>query len=84
MTTVTESQLSNLLAVIHRDGGHYEQDFGTLKAAKAAEQIVINLRSRCEGLIESNRELFETIGLLRAEIEILRAELEQLKPSASP
>ena len=38
-----EHHLSNLLARIHRDGGHYEADHGTAKAAGDADTIVANL-----------------------------------------
>ena len=42
--------LSSLLAVIHRDGGHYEQEHGTLQAAKDAEGVVVSLRARIDEL----------------------------------
>lgn len=38
--------LGNLLAVIHRDGGHYVEQHGWVKAAKDAEAIVLELRNR--------------------------------------
>jgi hypothetical protein len=38
-----EHHLSNLLARIHRDGGHYEADHGAVKAAEDANKIVANL-----------------------------------------
>lgn len=38
-----EHHLSNLLARIHRDGGHYEADHGAVKAAEDADKIVANL-----------------------------------------
>lgn len=37
--------LLNLLAVIHRDGGHYATEHGVIKASKDAEKIVIKERS---------------------------------------
>ena len=35
--------VSNLLARIHRDGGHYQQKHGTLKAVKDAEKKVCEM-----------------------------------------
>ena len=37
-------ELSNLLAVIHRDGGHYEAKHGLLKTIEDAEHIIVNER----------------------------------------
>ena len=45
------SQLGNLLAVIHRDGGHYESEHGTEKACADAETAVHVLRGSLEGYI---------------------------------
>lgn len=36
--------LSNLLATIHHDGGHYEVRHGTLKAVEDAKELVIKER----------------------------------------
>lgn len=36
--------IGNLLAVIHRDGGHYEAQHGIVKACSIAEQIITNER----------------------------------------
>lgn len=41
-----EKALGNLLAVIHRDGGHYQAEHGTEKAAKDAEAVVLADRAR--------------------------------------
>ncbi len=38
--------LGNLLARIHRDGGHYAGDHGWEKACKDAEELILALRSR--------------------------------------
>ena len=38
--------LLNLLAVIHRDGGHYETEHGTARACADAEKIVIAERNK--------------------------------------
>ena len=39
------SQLGNLLAVIHRDGGHYESEHGTEKACADAMQRICDTRA---------------------------------------
>lgn len=39
-----KSELSNLLALIHRDGGHHEQKVGTVQSIKDAEEVVKKLR----------------------------------------
>ena len=40
-----ETHISNLLARIHRDGGHYEVEHGTDKACKDADLIVAKLNA---------------------------------------
>lgn len=40
-----QQNLLNLLAVIHRDGGHYVSEHGILKAFEDAKRIVLNERS---------------------------------------
>jgi len=39
-------KLGNLLAVIHRDGGHYETQYGLNSACKDAESIVARHNAR--------------------------------------
>lgn len=39
------SQLGNLLAIIHRDGGHYESEHGTEKACADAMQRICDTRA---------------------------------------
>jgi hypothetical protein len=41
-------RLRNLLAVIHRDGGHYVAEFGIEQASADAEILVVGLRARAE------------------------------------
>jgi len=50
--------LMNLLAVIHRDGGHYAIDHGIEQAAKGAESVVLQER--------------QTVTALEAEVKRLR------------
>ena len=44
VTLAEREAISNLLAVIHRDGGHYEAKHGLLKAIEDAEHIIVNER----------------------------------------
>ena len=50
-----EYWLGSLLAVIHRDGGHYEAEHGTARAADDAIAAVHVLRGSLEGYVEANR-----------------------------
>jgi hypothetical protein len=47
-----EEALGNLLAVIHRDGGHYLSDHGIEKATRDAADIVVACRTEIERLRE--------------------------------
>lgn len=47
-----EYWLGSLLAVIHRDGGHYEAEHGTARAADDAIAAVRALRAQFEGMDE--------------------------------
>lgn len=40
--------IGNLLAVIHRDGGHYQSEHGTAKACDDAHDIIHALRTRLD------------------------------------
>jgi hypothetical protein len=40
--------LSDLLAIIHRDGGHYERKYGTEKAVKDAIRLSSERIVKCE------------------------------------
>jgi hypothetical protein len=46
---VAETLLGELLAVIHRDGGHYQAEHGTPKAVEDAKKIIYKMRMRTEG-----------------------------------
>jgi hypothetical protein len=48
-----DNHLGNLLARIHRDGGHYESEHGTDKAAEDADLIVANLYGQVDALAAS-------------------------------
>jgi hypothetical protein len=60
------AQLSNLLAVIYRDGGHYEQQHGTEVAVQAAIELVVQMQADCglslNGLEEAKRLLARLRG----------------------
>lgn len=42
----TRQAVGNLLARIHRDGGHYVAEHGLLKASEDAETIVVDLQAQ--------------------------------------
>lgn len=46
--------VGNLLARIHGDGGHYQEEHGIAKSCADAENIVINLRREVACLQESH------------------------------
>lgn len=46
ITYLEREAISNLIAVICGDGGHYESKHGLLKAVEDAEHIVTMLRSK--------------------------------------
>lgn len=50
-----EHMLNNLLAVIHRDGGHYTGKHGVQKSAEDAMKIVAEMYADKEAASESNR-----------------------------
>ena len=50
------TELGNLLAVIHRDGGHYQSEHGTEKASKDAQEIVVKWLRDSEELAECKRD----------------------------
>lgn len=45
LTKESKQHLSNLLARIHRDGGHYEAEHGTQKAVQDADLLVATLHA---------------------------------------
>lgn len=48
-STLNDTQLlANLLAVIHRDGGHYQHEHGSFKATYDAIEVVYDLRTESE------------------------------------
>ena len=49
--------LADMLAVIHRDGGHYQHDHGTQKATADAIIVVLMERQRTEEITEQRDNL---------------------------
>ena len=47
--------LSELLAIIHHDGGHYETEHGFHKATEDAIEIVIKERQESQNLKDNRR-----------------------------
>ena len=65
--------LGNLLAVIHQDGGHYQQEVGTEKACKEAEHAVCGLRADIELRDDKIRDLEAELAKEReARAELVR------------
>ena len=50
---------SNLLAIIHRDGGHYQTKHGTVKSIKDAIKIWHDLRNQLEQANEDAERLYK-------------------------
>ncbi len=49
----------NVLAVVHRDGGHYISKHGHKKASKDAIQIVLGLRAALDKVLKALRNLHD-------------------------
>jgi hypothetical protein len=82
----TVDLLQNLLAVIHRDGGHYVTEHGIEKAAEDAEKIVVSMRaSRNEILQEALDacEQFDRTVEVRKCMDKIRA-LQVAAPAVAP
>lgn len=59
------THLSNLLARIHRDGGHYEAEHGTEKAVAEADKRIAELNGAQSELEECAKKLLDFVdGLL--------------------
>lgn len=91
MSDEAKRHLGNLLARIHRDGGHYEEEHGTEKAVKDADHIVAQLYTDVEyykkeltdlqGDDDAWRRTYERThaDLIKADAEIQRLR-EALRP----
>jgi hypothetical protein len=72
------TKLDDLLAVIHRDGGHYQAEHGTAKAIEDAIAAVHALRA-ANGDLRDELEAFQASNDIRgAEVDRLRAENARL------
>jgi hypothetical protein len=54
--------LQNILATIHRDGGHYATEHGIEKAATDAQQVWANREREIDQLREAYKVLREALG----------------------
>lgn len=72
---VARARLSNLLARIHRDGGHYEVQHGTAKAVVDADEIVVEDRQAYVSWRDTALATAEERDEARAEVERLKAAL---------
>ncbi len=68
--------LSNLLALIIGDGGHYEEEHGTQKAFEAAADKVTALRSQRDAYYSWHSEQGREIIALRSKVDDIENELE--------
>lgn len=81
-----ESHLNDLLAVIHRDGGHYQEEHGTHKAVVDAIAVIHADRAAIEA---AEREGFERARdqiATRAYawgLDALTAEIRAMKPDGT-
>ena len=71
--------LSNLLALIIGDGGHYEEEHGTQKAFEAAADKVTALRSQRDQYWAWHEDQGRQIIALRRKVDDLENELEAVK-----
>lgn len=55
----------NVLAIIHRDGGHYITEHGHDKASKDAIKIVLNLRAQLDEIKEREKQLQYFVSSMR-------------------
>lgn len=52
--------INDLLAIIHRDGGHYQDEHGLEEALRRAAEIVVNERARLELQERMNSQAFRS------------------------
>lgn len=76
LTLVTQAH-GNLLAVIHRDGGHYVDRVGWAQAAKDAQRIVIELRATLDVMASDRHSVERELAEMTAERDRLRDDLTQ-------
>jgi len=54
--------IGDLLAIIHGDGGHHQDEVGTEQAIKDAAQVVYALRARIDELETALKDIAYTTG----------------------
>jgi len=62
-----EDLLGNLLAILHRDGGHHEGEVGTEQAVKDAMKIYYQLRAE----LDEARKVIEMIDGLHPDFPVI-------------
>lgn len=75
----TQQALGNLLARIHRDGGHYQQKHGTRKAIEDAEKIVCNFFYRDNTEQVTSRDGSKVDRAIALPLELLTSDGRVLK-----
>lgn len=86
MDDVRPNTINDLLAIIHRDGGHYQDEHGLEEALRRAAEIVVNERARLELQERMNSQAFRAgmvtgrniANMERLNEEPVRNEVEEL------
>lgn len=86
MDDVRPNTINDLLAIIHRDGGHYQEEHGLEEALRRAAEIVVNERARLELQERMNSQAFRSgmvtgrniANMERLNEEPVRNEVEEL------
>lgn len=69
--------MGNLLAIVHRDGGHYVDEHGTVKATDDAINIINDLRQRAESA-EFKLKQCDCLQTIAARIVLKRNQCEKI------
>lgn len=77
---ISERNLGNLLARIHRDGGHYQAKHGTLKACVDADLIVSGLLGKADSLAAAEARVKELEGALALYRDAVRFDVQMSGP----
>lgn len=78
---VSERNLGNLLARIHRDGGHYQETRGTLKACVDADLVVSELLAKADALAAAEarvKALREALDAITREIALAKIDTTEM------
>jgi hypothetical protein len=72
----------DLLAIIHRDGGHHTEEVGFIQSCKDAERIV--QRMHCEDCDEAEQMRTKEIKELRAQLAAICQKFSDHEDEATP